>query len=185
MLANFLNIRTKRPREAESADARLNIRRQDPDAQNRKSKDTPDEDGSSFALEEDSATVSLEALQNFLDGFLASQTTLESAPAATYSKPNIPAGLAATPLRTGPYTAQTRAYQMAARTSAIKIPQAPPRPAPLTQKARLPVHELQALLQLRVDLRLLALQGVTVLTIERGESFVQSLITAAAKAKIQ
>lgn len=186
MVLAFSNIRTPRPREAESAEARLQVRRHDPDAQGRRGKKSGEEDSPRFSLLEDSAEVSLESLKTFLESLISNH---EFAPAP---RPVIRPGpltgtpYAQVPLRRGPYTAQAAAYQTAAKAAPIRIPPADAAQINAAQPPNgLTASDIDVLRILLQNVKNLILKGKSSLQIEPGASFVDSLVTAVAKAGTQ
>ncbi len=181
MFSNLAQIVTK-PRHAENADTRHDIRRHDPEQEQGAKKDKR-EQGSTFDTY-DNAVVSVDALRVFLENFLASLT----APAAV-AEVNLSAqGFNAddmtpdddTPPR--PVDAQaSRAasvYQTGAKTAPRRhIPVTKPPEDPLLENAD--VRRIHGLLR---DTAVLQSRGIEYLTIEQRETFLDSLAAAVAQA---
>lgn len=169
-------------RQAESADTRLEIRRDEKNEDGRK-RDYGESDDDTSALWEDSATVSVEALRTFLIEFLKtrgleSQETQEKIPESVL--PPI------TPEYRPPVNSTAaRAVKAYAASSASAPGFHPPQPpAPETQAAGpdlaslLRADELRTIHVLIGELDRLARSGVTMLTIEKADSFLESLVAA-------
>jgi hypothetical protein len=181
MFSNFGNLFITRPRLAEGTDARLDIRRHDPDQESRRKKDER-EQGETFDTD-DSATVSIEALRAFLENFLK---TLESEKTDT---PKISASPAAPvpEMQSSPRpvdgaaAAAAGVYKhVAQKVDRTAIPEVSQdaASAPILEAA-----DIRIILQLIEDLKPLSACGVEYLIIERGESFLASLVAAVARAK--
>ena len=157
-------------RHAESADARLGIRRDEQREQGRK-KDDKDEKEDQSSAWEDSTVVSVRALQAFLESLTASQTA-----AAGVASPSAPAPPQPS---SGQAANAARAYQTTARSSE------PPAPVQAAAGDRpvLTPEELGTIHKLIGDLKFLAGRGVEQLNILRSDSFLQSLVDAAARAR--
>jgi hypothetical protein len=156
-------------RHAESADARLGIRRDEQRDQGRKKSGKDEKDNEAPAWE-DSTVVSVRALQAFLESLTADQLPAAEA-AAPVSVPQQPSSRQAADA--------ARAYQSTARSSA------PPAPAQAAAGDRpvLAPDELDTIDKLISDLKFLAGRGVEQLNILRSDSFLQSLVDAAARAR--
>lgn len=181
MFTSFANLYVGRPREAEHSDARLDIRQHDPD-QERSKKERKDKDPDSLFNEDDIATVSVEALRVFLKNFLGSLeadgtrgTAMPVANDHTESPP--------TPQVQGRAARAASAYAHASETGAagkygdINAP-APPSAASL----QLPSEDVRVIHKLLDDLKILSDRKIENLRIERGSSFLQTLVLATEKA---
>lgn len=184
MFSNLGHIFFNRPRHAESADARLGIRRHDPDQDGRRKKEDGENSGSEFDRD-DSATVTVEALRIFLENFLQSIT-----PAAQNVEKNFSAQSAGQnhqPRHIDGETAKAvGAYGRTAQKNEHKNekPITPTVSAPDTGAATgLNAGEIRAIHGLLADLPELTARGIEYITIERGESFLASLVNAVEKAK--
>lgn len=176
---------TGRPRETDPSDTRQDIRRHDPE-QERKKQPRPEKEKLSFDIG-DSASVSVEALRLFLENFLRSLE--KDASAKTAAKiPAAPAQPQQTPPPTPP--AQGRAARAASAyrhvgnanraTSILDAAGAGDETAPAIS---LPASEVRTIHRLLEDLKILAAADVQQITVERGESFLQSLVNAVETAK--
>lgn len=191
MFSNLAQILATRPRHAENADARLDIRRHDPD-QEKKHKDEEEEKKIGFDTY-DNAVVSVDALRVFLENFLASLATpgarnLNNAntalPAQNFSSET---QLPETP-QEKPHSAEAsraaNVYQLGAKTA--------PRPradvAPVQNNVNpdseniLPNEEVRIIHGLLRDITVLQARGIEYLTIEKEDTFLASLAAAVKKA---
>lgn len=175
-----------RPREAESTDARLGIRRHDPDQERRRKKEG-EADGPSAFDTDDSATVSVEALRLFLENFLASLQTgaVEDAPQMASAEIEMPpAPQRNAPRENSPVAGQAAqaasAYQSSARATEknADAPSAGAMPA-----IKLEAHEVRSIHSLLDDLTEISGHGVEFLTIGRSDTFLHSLEEAVQKIK--
>lgn len=171
MFSNLGNIQLHKPRQAETADTRLGIGRHEKDAHQNKSGKDKDED---FFDQEDSTTVSIEALRVFLLNFLKSQQEAESKESAPQINTAVasPAPSSEAAQAAGAYAATAKANE---RTEISAEETA-------TQEM-LSTEDTRRMLALLETLKFLEQNGVEFLAIERGESFLSSLINAAEKAK--
>ncbi len=181
MFSGFGNIFVTRPRQAESSDAWLGIRRHEPDQEGRKKKDGDDKKQELFDTDDNTA-VSVQALQLFLENFLKSlapQTAGSPVPAQN-------APLAAPPqLPPADHAASmaASAYQhVAAKTMRPEMPSVPA--MPVETPPGLESEDVRKIHYLLSELKPLAARGVEYLAIERSDSFLNSLVTAVNKAKI-
>ena len=181
MFSKLGHVLTPRPREAEHADARLDINRQNPDEQQKKNKGEKPERDAFFA--EDNTTVSVEALQMFLQNFLKSLETQEKpgrtmptmrapdeAPANDLPPPSNKAAQAISA-----YTAQDRSHSAPSVDSAENMREA-------AENMGLKPEEIRTIHALLADLKILSQRGATYITIERSDSFLRSLSDAVYKA---
>ncbi len=159
-------------RQAESADTRLGIRRDEQRDQRSRNKDRDknDDDQSQW---EDHTFVSLPALQIFLQSLIGAPGM-----ATTTSIPEAPPSISSPP----PAAAAAKAYQTTARGGHPAVP--PPPAASATPATNLTPEEQQAVRRLLVDLDFLAAKNIAQLEIWRGDNFLQSLIDAAARARL-
>jgi hypothetical protein len=175
MFSSFGNIFSSiKPRQTEAADTRLNIRHHDPEQQGKHGKKNERETPLPETM--DNATVSVEALRLFLINFLR-ELEHEAGEHKTISAQTPDP---AAPLRTEPDTAAARAAS-AYRASVIKTHDtAPP------EIHERPLHaspNISAVHKLITDLSRLSATGIEELTIERGQTFLDSLITAVKNAQ--
>lgn len=173
MYTSFSKLYAAPPREAERADARYELRRHDPDQERRKNEREKKEPQSLFN-EEDYALVSVEALRVFLQNFLKNQSA--SATAGEPQEQTAPKAPAQ-----GRAARAANAYAHASETGASgKYIDAP---APSAQAAPgLSEGDSRAINKLLEDLKTLSARRIEHLRIERGESFLQSLVHATEKA---
>ncbi|MCL4678580.1 MAG: hypothetical protein KJ017_08320 [Alphaproteobacteria bacterium] len=168
-----------KPREAESADTRYGLLRQD-SLGYRKGRKRPD---ASEGLEEDQATVSIEALMLYLESFIARRFGVTSGESGLEKPPGINLQRSATNIEALRLKAAhaVKAYEHAAHVSHKVARQN----AAFAHGSDLEGsdHEVEFIISLIRDLRLLAQQDVGSLQIERGEGFIESLASAVLKAK--
>jgi hypothetical protein len=164
-------------RQAEHADARLEIRR-DEKRDGRKSPEFEDkeEDG---GLWEDSTDVSVSALKMFLQNFASGKTQAVSgqiekqesslsSPAAPLPAPGIPANT---------MTARAiGAYQQVAPKSAMIPP--PAAPIPQSDADLISGEDMRIIYQLMSDLDDISARGVETLHIQKAATFLESLTNA-------
>jgi hypothetical protein len=158
-------------RHAESADARLEIRRDEQREQEGRKYPKEKKDDPSAAWD-DSTVVSVRALQAFLESLIADQARKPATAPATPPAAPLPAS-------TGQAAQAARAYRTTAN---VAEPPAPPPAAP-GDKPLLTAEELRTIHRLIGDLKLLADRKVEHLNILRSDSFLQSLVDAAARAR--
>lgn len=179
MFSSFSNIFFNKPRETESTDARLGIRQHEIDKDGGRKKEKEDTDQLHFNTE-DSATVTVEALRVFLENFLKSleqqdknkpQTTAISTPDKS-------------PAVTGESARAAGAYQNAARTSpaTTEIQQQPAEEIVVTPIESLPSEDIRKIHALLANLTILVEKKIEYITIERSDSFLNSLTEAVEKA---
>ncbi len=173
-----------KPREAETTDTKLGIRRHDPDQEGRKKKKSEEDEPTLFS-EEDDATVSIEALRVFLDNFLRSLD--EAAGEAKTGGGEQQAAHNQNVETTGPQAhggeaAQAASAYQATAQATSQGSHFDSAPTPGADTA-LESHEMRTIHTLLADLKALSERGVQNLRIERGESFLQSLSAATEKAK--
>ncbi|MGB4058467.1 MAG: hypothetical protein WBK77_10335 [Alphaproteobacteria bacterium] len=180
MFSSFGNIFITPPRQAESADARLDIRRHDPDQENRRRK--RDENSSdAFDGTEDSATVTVEALRLFLENFLKSLEPKKDDGVGTLKADLIipdQDSYAPPPVVDGAQARAAGVYRHVAQgveKSAAPIVRPDNVSAPSVE---LGADDVRTIYKLIDDLKPLIERGITHVTIERGESFLGSLVRA-------
>jgi hypothetical protein len=169
-------------RQAEHADGRLEIRREEKDAQKRKE----DEDSAAEetgGLWEDSTSVSVESLRTFLIEFLKSRGS-----AIPEENISVSVDAAQSAIATPANTIAARAV----KAYTALTPQAPPPPpapdvqadsAPQDLSALLAADEVRTMYVLIEELERLAQRGVQTLTIEKAETFLAALVNAVAAEK--
>ncbi len=188
MFSTFGNIFVTRPRHAETTDTRQGIRRHDPDQESRRKKGEGETSDALFDTD-DSATVTVEALRIFLENFLKSldvkkpeNARTNPAVAEPQTSPEIPTS-PAQPVD-GEAAKAAGVYQHVAQ----KVDRTAAPPAPESMETApsadmlLAASDIRAIHKLLEDLKLLAARGIDYLTIERSDSFLNSLIAAVAKA---
>ncbi|MGB4107484.1 MAG: hypothetical protein WBK55_06785 [Alphaproteobacteria bacterium] len=182
MFSNFGSIFNIRPRHAENTDARLDIRRHDPDQERRRKKDSEVQNNPGFETD-DNATVTVEALRVFLLNFLESlQAPATGAATSAKISPEAETHVPETPAHTDGEAAKAAdAYRHAAQKK-HHAPVTPP-PAQAAPAIELAADDVRAIHRLLADLGPLAERGIEYLTIERGKSFLASLTAAVEKAK--
>lgn len=170
-------------RQAESTDARLEIRREEKQDQGKK-REHKEESAAEGDLWEDSTTVSVEALKTFLIEFLKSkgQETEEE----RRSVEKAPSAYTPAPLQA---TTTMAARAMKAYGSHTLTPAPPPtEPRQTTDETvnladLLAADELRAMHALIRELESLSRQGLQTLTIEKQDTFLGALVTAVEQAK--
>ena len=196
MFSNFSNIIGHKPRQAETTDTRLGIKRHDPDQQPRKKKKRSDKNPIGFD-EDDSAMVSIEALRLFLQNFLKSNETdtpeqkTESQNAETATEQKASMSTAADQPQTsdsprdGQAAQAASAYQHSAETSPKSTFSAADGSdtETIAQSLGLGSDEIRTIHSLLDDLKILSDRKVEYLRIERSDSFLHSLVNAVAKIK--
>ncbi|MBI4031662.1 MAG: hypothetical protein HY370_08280 [Proteobacteria bacterium] len=170
------------PRQAESTDARLGIRRDEEREEGRKNKEheeKPDETD----LWQDSTVVSVAALRAFLENLAGEAVIPATQPAESGGEDAAVSSGPATsaPLSPAAHAAQT--YKSAARRAGSDAPPAAVQSEPPTAGVNLSLEEVRAMHALVDDLAFLAEKGVLKLNIPRGESFLKSIMDAVALAK--
>ena len=184
MFSNFGNINIQKPRQAETTDTRQGIRRHDPDQQQRKKKKSDSDNPIGFD-EDDIATVSIEALQLFLQNFLKSTevkadkpTTQNSEPpeAREFSAPQAPkpvSGVAAHAAHVYQHSAQAVRGNAFGAQNALET-------TTVAQSLGLDAAEVRTIHALLAALKTLSTRKVEYLRIERSDSFLHSLEKAVA-----
>jgi len=167
-------------RQAESADARLEIRREEKENSGKK-KDHEEDAGTDDALWQDSTGVSVGALRTFLIEFLKSH----GAPAEQVIVPDMapsensagqkPAVSAVAARAVKAYTSMTAATAYTPPQIQAETPPA----APVDEASLLRADEIRSIHTLIADLDTLAKEGVETLTIQmNGGTFLESLTEA-------
>ena len=169
------------PRQTENADTRQDIRREEKTGDERR-KGGKDKEEKPAELWEDSTVVSVRALHAFLTGLVAdnagkghaeiqvSAAAAPQPPAQHREHPPTEAARAAKAYKTMYYTGQ-KEHQ-------------PPLPAPpaIENGVKLSPEEERTIHKLVADINILAASGIETLQIKKSESFLQSLVDAAALA---
>lgn len=184
MFSNLGGIFTNKPRQAEATDTRLGIRRHDPEEERRKKKKKDEPDLNMEVT--DSAVISIEALQAFLTTFLKSLEKKDvSGKFQTLAHKTDRQQEFDLPPRgknSGEASHAANAYQNMARaqekSSLLSIDDQ--QEAPEISLASSDVRAIHALLG---DLKLLREKNAETLTLEKNDSFLASLIAAAAEKK--
>ncbi|GJL85696.1 MAG: hypothetical protein DHS20C02_14710 [Micavibrio sp.] len=186
MFSSVSSIFATKPREAESTDTRLGIRRHDPDQEQPKRKKKDDEEAT-FFNEGDEATVSIEALQIFLENFLHSLLETTGMPAAPANNPAQHTQKMPMKSHDGPAAHAANAYQSTsyAVNKETHFDSAPGQNKVENLDIGLESHEVRMIYALLADLKILAQQNVQTLHIERGNTFLLSLAAAVEKSKMQ
>jgi hypothetical protein len=179
MFSNLANLVTAKPRHAENTDARLDIRRHDPEQEKDSKKDRDGEKPGTFDTY-DNAVISIASLRLFLENFLQSLTTPAKNENIDLSAQDFQTD-ENTELSPRPVDAQaSRAaniYQAGARTAPrVPVQVASPKEEPLLENEE--VRKIHALLS---DTAVLQARGVEFITIERAETFLDSLAAAVKK----
>lgn len=171
------------PRQAERADTRQDIRRQE-DRDGRK-KDNGGRDGEGDSGQgEDSAVVSVRALKIFLENMMAASAAPEKAWMAPVPAASSPGGADAgtvPPLSRSEAARAARAYGRGAEQDRPAMPEGQPALPALALTA----EETQVIRTLADDLAVLEKAGVEALHIRPDGGFLQSLAAAAAAAKLK
>ena len=170
-------------RQAEQTDTRQAIIREEKENGRRKKEDK--EEATDGELWEDSTSVSVDALRTFLINFLKGSELTDRLNGKQNSTPSPPQRM---PEERTPVNTQTAralgAYQsMAEKTAAT--PPAPPPPVETTidEADLVASDEIRLMHKLINDLEELSGRGMQTLTIERADSFLQSLENAVNAAK--
>jgi len=154
-------------RHAESADARMGIKRDEERNQGRRQNQEKEKEED--PRWEDTTIVSVTALKAFLESLTADQGSQNSASSVPVAAP---------PVAPQPQAAAAvKAYQTTAGTKTQ------PQPSSSGSKPVLTPEESATIARLLGDLKLLADRRVENLTILRSESFLQSLVDAATRAR--
>lgn len=158
-------------RQAESADTKLGIRRDEKNDSGPR-KDGKDKDGEPSQLWEDVTVVSIPALRAFLNGLV---------PAGGADAGHADISISATAQASGPAPVSdaARAAQAYRSTPGGSAPApAPPPPPSSASGVKLSSEEEKTIFRLIADLAVLSARGVTDLRIYKSDSFLQSLVDA-------
>lgn len=172
-------------RKAESADTRLTIRRDEKEDRREKEEFSPEPEQESD-LWTDSTVVSIEALRAFLLTFIKgdSKKSVEQDGSAAFTA--APSQEAAVTPRAA---AAVKAYGAAAHTAAghdhhlDPPPEIPPADEGASPADMLAAEDLRTIYQLIEDLDFLTRQDITSLTIEKADTFLESLVAAVSAQK--
>lgn len=172
-------------RQAESTDTWQGIRL-DEKKDGRRKQDF-EEKADDSDLWEDSTGVSVDALHAFLVNFLKNPHVIaasqKQAPSAKTSSPSAPAAeTAKQPVNTATARAVSAYQTMSDKTHPPEF-SAPPEDKTLTEVDLLQASDVRVIHGLIADLEDLFAKGVTQLTIEKADTFLQSLQNAVEKAK--
>lgn len=166
-------------RQAESADTRLSIRRDEKRDGGSRHDDTPPEEQEG-SLWQDTTRVSTQALKAFLTGFLKEQMGMAADPAGHRGAPasQTPPLPETTPASTAENKKAASAYQtIAARTAAP--PESPAQDSPtFNNPSGIENEELRLIMTLIEDIETLIRSGVEEIVIEREGTFLQSIASA-------
>lgn len=179
MFTNISQIIGLVPRHAENADTRQDIKRHDPDQQRGREHEESEDEG---IFGDDSAVVSVGALEVFLKNFLQS---MEAQPAETkpetQKNPEKPAAQQPSRQSSNQNTAAARAASAYGRNSSNQ--KTATRPSAEAVEALLGGEDIRIIHVLLDDISVLKKQGTDYINIEKGESFLLSLKAAVEKAK--
>lgn len=185
MFTNFVHSYTGQPRHAESSDARLHIRRQDPEQQGRKGKKGDEEE--ELFDDQDRASVSTEDLQAFLENFLKSLQDDAQKEQKGENVDVLPENTAPKPAMSMQAAHAHNAYAAASRAHTHSHDHSNDLSGVDAQQAAnslgLSGAEVRTIHALIDDLKDLRERGYDSLLIERSETFLQSLVHAVEKVK--
>jgi hypothetical protein len=182
MFSNLAQI-TAKPRHAENADTRHDIRRHDPEQEHRSKKEKGE--GHSTFDTYDNAVVSIDALRMFLENFLKSLTTGSAGenmnlPAQGFNAGNDNPEAPETPRPVDAQASRAASiYQTGAKTAPrthMPVGKAPEQGPAIENED---VRRIHGLLR---DTAVLLSRGIEYLTIEQRETFLDSLAAAVTKA---
>ena len=172
------------PRQAEQADARPEIRRDDKEEQsNKKQRDRPEPKDNSFW--EDSNSVSVEALKAFLTGFLREQEQAGSP--ANKQNPAAPDLRSSADHNAAQRTGNPMAAQAAKAYAATAAHAEADHPHPVAEmeekepdetEEQLQSSEMRTIHALILDLNVLEKHNVHTLTILKADTFLEALVLA-------
>ena len=197
MFSALGNIFSIKPRQAEQTDTRQAIRRHDPDYEQRRKKK---ESETSQALEEDGATVSVEALRIFLENFVRNNANGEAAEQASSEEQSqaeqnhepadykIQADLDLTDTierqeKSGQAARAASTYENAAQTKEEKILFETTDQGAIGPTLDLSAADIRTIHLLIEDLKVLKAENIEYLQIERAATFLDSLVNAVSKTK--
>jgi hypothetical protein len=182
MPINFGHVYSTTNRHTENSDARLDIRRHDPDQQRRNKNQSDADDKPKFNTYDD-AVVSVDALRLFLENFLKTHAASDST-----DKTELPAKSFSREERPGQKTLSAQASRAASayqNTSSNTVKNAnshietSPEPG---SGPDLQTEEIKSIYVLLRDIRILQARGIKFLTIERSDTFLMSLSIAVTNA---
>lgn len=182
MFSNLGNIFVTRPRHAENTDTRLDIRRHDPEQERRQKKDGDTEQKPKFDTY-DQATVSVDALRAFLENFLKSLINQQTGQDIRLSGNTDSVRIQPEHARSDARASRAASmYQTAAHT-APRTAQSPMDATETDVPPSLDNEDVRTIHALLADLATLQVRRIEYLTIERGDTFLASLVAAVHKAK--
>lgn len=171
------------PRQAEHGDTRMALQRREEESGHRQS---PRKKAGKDVLSNDEANVSLEALGVFLENLIRAHETRAERDAAVIAS-GTQATILTPPARTNaamPSAIAARAYANASRTISRHEPAmetaivTPAKPLAATAQTRLSTAERGQIDQIRENIALLTQRGIENLSIQRGETFLGSILEA-------
>ncbi len=165
-------------RQAEHTDTRQAIRREE--KEHRRKDDESNRQDQDDTFWEDSTAVSVDALRTFLINFLKGTTLTDKIRQKTEGSENIDIRTPEQRLPANTHTARALgAYQSMAEKLGQSEPSPPAEdPALISEADLVQSDEVRLMHRLITDLETLSNQGVETLTIERADSFLQSLENA-------
>lgn len=173
-------------RQAEQADTRMAIRKDDPRDQGRK-KDPREDETDSSDLWEDSTGVSVEALRTFLINFVEGRIATHLTPEGKEAPPGDDASPAlAAPEVRPPQNTQTARAMHAYQSQADKTGHGyhpPPPAAPPSDVDLIHAQDVRVIHALIADLAALSEAGVDTVTLEKADTFLAALQNAIARAR--
>lgn len=173
-------------RQAEQTDTKMAIRKDDPRDQGKR-KDVPEDDPADSELWEDSTGVSVESLRAFLINFVEGRTQAVAGDLSSNDDPSLlPSAEPARPEVRAPQSTQVaramHAYQSQAEKSGTAF-HAPPPAAPSSDVDLVQAQDVRVIHTMIADLKILSDAGVTMLTLEKAPTFLESLQGAVTKAR--
>jgi len=191
MFSALGNIFSSKPRHAEQSDTRQGIQRHDPEFERRNKKKNKKDDEN---IDQNGATVSVEALKTFLDNFVKNGAEEQATSESPSNEKNTPQFVAPTHDQKTSASATTTdqtsrkasqaasAYQTTAENekSSILIETTDQAEGPTLD---LSAADIRVIYTLIGDLKILNNANIEYLRIERAETFLDSLTNAVKKAK--
>lgn len=181
MFSGLVNMLTAKPRYAENADARQEIKRHDPEQERRKKDQQNEEEKIRFDTY-DNAVVSVDSLRIFLQNFLQSMLEKITPVNAAQISPSIEksndSAFAAAQLISAETSRAVNVYKTAAKTARPSVQEMHQE----SQKLPLDNDEIRMIYKLLNETAVLQARGVEFLAIERDETFLKSLDAAVQKA---
>lgn len=174
MFSHIGNIFAPGPRQAEHSDTRQDIRRHDPDQERRRQKRKKAED--ELFQDDHTASVSVTALRAFLENFLKSLKTSETAQPVDQTDITPPPQQGRQPSGQNAYAAS--AYQHVAEARAPKSSMLEGVDDTTAPAIQLDASEVRTIHTLLEDLKILQERKIEHIRIVRHESFLQSLVEA-------